>query len=167
VTSVPTALYRLFGDGDALLYIGIARIFGRRWHQHAQSRSWWPEVRRQTVDWHPSRELAAAAEVQATGNERPKYNIQHASKSIAGSTPAQPAAARIRMTAGELRALPVTLDLTEVAKIIGPGRSKAHELVRADGLPCPVLRLGNRYRVTKAAFIKALDVEVLAESSAA
>jgi hypothetical protein len=75
---VPTALYRLFGDEDVLLYIGIAEIFGRRWHQHAQSQPWWGEVRRQAIDWHATREEAEAAETAAIKAEKPKYNIIHA-----------------------------------------------------------------------------------------
>lgn len=74
---VPTALYRLFGDDDVLLYIGISDTFGRRWNQHAQSQSWWPEVRRQAVDWHPTRDDAEAAEEAAIKAEKPRYNIMH------------------------------------------------------------------------------------------
>jgi excisionase family DNA binding protein len=75
--STPTALYRLFGDDDALLYIGVAKTFGVRWHQHEQSQPWWPEVRRQTIDWHPDREDAEDAERAAIKAERPKYNVVH------------------------------------------------------------------------------------------
>lgn len=75
--STPTALYRLFGDGDLLLYIGIAKTFGVRWHQHEQAKEWWPEVRRQTIEWHASREAAEDAERAAIKAERPKYNKQH------------------------------------------------------------------------------------------
>ena len=36
----PTALYRLFGDADLLLYIGISDDFGRRWKEHAKTQPW-------------------------------------------------------------------------------------------------------------------------------
>lgn len=75
--AVPTALYRLFGDGDLLLYIGISDTFGRRWNQHAQSQSWWPEVRRQSVDWYQSRPEAETAEEAAIKAEGPRHNIMH------------------------------------------------------------------------------------------
>lgn len=75
--STPTALYRLFGEDDALLYVGVAKTFGPRWHQHAHSQPWWHEVRRQSVDWYPSREEAETAERAAIKAERPKYNKQH------------------------------------------------------------------------------------------
>lgn len=75
--AVPTALYRLFGENDALLYIGISDTFGRRWHEHAHSQPWWPEVRRQSIDWHPSREDAEREEALAVKAERPRFNKQH------------------------------------------------------------------------------------------
>lgn len=73
--AVPTALYRLFGDDEALLYIGIAANFGDRWQRHGRQQPWWPEVRRQTVEWHPDRDSAEDAEAQAIRNERPRYNV--------------------------------------------------------------------------------------------
>lgn len=75
-----TALYRMFAADDTLLYIGIAYSFGGRWAREAATAPWYPEVQRQTVDWHPARELAAAAEVAAIKAERPKYNVMHAVK---------------------------------------------------------------------------------------
>jgi hypothetical protein len=75
--SISTALYRLFGADGELLYIGISDAFGRRWRDHAMSKPWWPDVRRQAIDWHPSREDAEAAEKAAIKAERPKYNVAH------------------------------------------------------------------------------------------
>lgn len=71
------ALYRVFGPDDALLYVGISNNFGTRWQQHAGKQEWWPEVRRQTVDWYDTRIEAAAAEVDAIKTERPQYNRAH------------------------------------------------------------------------------------------
>jgi predicted GIY-YIG superfamily endonuclease len=76
--SEQTALYRLFAAGDVLLYIGIAKRFGRRWEQHARSQPWWPEVVRQTVDWYPDREAAEDAEKAAIKAENPRHNVMHA-----------------------------------------------------------------------------------------
>ena len=76
-TPVKTALYRLFGDEDILLYIGITDKFGTRWQQHARLQPWWPEVRRQTVEWHPDRDAAEDAEEEAIRTERPRYNVTH------------------------------------------------------------------------------------------
>jgi hypothetical protein len=82
VTDTPrrTALYRMFDAEDVLLYVGIAYSFGSRWAREAATATWYPEVQRQTVDWHPSRELAAAAEVAAIKAENPKHNVMHARK---------------------------------------------------------------------------------------
>jgi len=70
-----TALYRIWGDTDLLLYIGISDDFGRRWKQHAKAQPWWGEMRRLTVDeWFDRREDAETAEALAVKAERPKYN---------------------------------------------------------------------------------------------
>jgi predicted GIY-YIG superfamily endonuclease len=83
---VPTALYRLFGDGDSRVYIGIAKNFGKRWQEHARSQPWWPEVRRQTIDWYPDRDTAEAAEEAAIKAEHPKYNLMH-NRGVAAKSP--------------------------------------------------------------------------------
>ena len=75
-----TALYRLFAADDTLLYVGISRSFGVRWEQHAAIQPWWPEVHRQTVEWFPSREDAAEAEIAAIQAEHPRFNVVHAVK---------------------------------------------------------------------------------------
>jgi len=72
-----TAVYRLFDDEGALLYVGIADHIGRRWDQHAVAQPWWPQVQRQTVTWFPSRGDAADAEIQAIRSEHPVHNVRH------------------------------------------------------------------------------------------
>jgi hypothetical protein len=74
-----TALYRVFGVADFLLYIGISNDFGRRWKEHAKEQPWWDQKRRLTVDeWFPFRSEAEAAEKAAIKAEHPKYNKMHA-----------------------------------------------------------------------------------------
>lgn len=73
-----TALYRIWGDADLLLYIGVSKDFGNRWKQHAKQQPWWDEMKRLTADeWFDSREEAEAAERKAIKAERPKYNVTH------------------------------------------------------------------------------------------
>jgi len=73
-----TALYRVWGDADLLLYIGVSNDFGRRWREHAERQPWWGEMRRLTVDeWFDSRPEAEEAEEAAIKAECPKYNIVH------------------------------------------------------------------------------------------
>ncbi len=72
------ALYRIFGEADLLLYIGISKDFGRRWKEHAKKQPWWPEMRRLSVDeWFDLRSGAEAAETDAIKAEKPKYNKKH------------------------------------------------------------------------------------------
>lgn len=71
---VPTALYRLRNKGGDLLYVGISEDPYRRWTEHAGDKPWWPQVVRLELDWHASRDEAAAAETEAIGTERPTFN---------------------------------------------------------------------------------------------
>lgn len=74
-----TALYRIWGDADVLLYIGISKRFGARWKEHARDQPWWDEMRRISADeWHDSREEAKAAETAAIKAEQPRFNIAEA-----------------------------------------------------------------------------------------
>lgn len=73
-----TALYRIWGDEDLLLYIGISKDFGDRWKKHAKTQPWWDEMRRLTADeWFESRPEAENAEAAAIRVERPRYNVTH------------------------------------------------------------------------------------------
>jgi hypothetical protein len=70
----PTALYRLFSP-DMLLYVGISDNPIARFKQHAKKQAWWPEVTRKTIQWYPSRDDAAEAELAAIRDELPKFNV--------------------------------------------------------------------------------------------
>jgi hypothetical protein len=60
------------------------------------------------------------------------------------------------LSATELRALPTAVDIVTAGRAFGLGRTKSHQLARAGEFPVPVLRLGNSYRVTRAALLQAL-----------
>ena len=60
------------------------------------------------------------------------------------------------LSPAELRNLPSVIDLVTAGRAFGLGRTKSHELARAGQFPVPVLRLGNSYRVTRAALPRAL-----------
>lgn len=76
--SIRTALYRLYDDTDALLYVGIAEDPRERWSQHAADKSWWPEVTRRDVEWIANRADAERTEREAIMSEKPRYNRTHA-----------------------------------------------------------------------------------------
>lgn len=78
--SAPTALYRLFAASGDLLYVGISSEPERRWKQHAEDKSWWPEVHEKTVEWHQDRLAAEGAESTAIRSERPSRNIRKPGK---------------------------------------------------------------------------------------
>lgn len=70
-----TALYRLFGAENVLLYVGITTNPASRWREHANIKTWWPLVARREVEWHDNRADALAAEAAAICDENPMYNI--------------------------------------------------------------------------------------------
>lgn len=73
-----TALYRIWGESDLLLYIGVSNDFGTRWKQHAKHQPWWDEMRRLTADeLFDDRDDAEDAEKAAIKAEKPKYNKRH------------------------------------------------------------------------------------------
>jgi hypothetical protein len=69
------------------------------------------------------------------------------------------------MTMDELLALPVSVDLVTAGRAFGLGRTKAFELAQAGEFPCPVLRVGKKYRVPRSGIFKALglDIDLLRE----
>lgn len=69
-----TTLYRLYDGNDHLLYVGTSVDPQNRWEQHAREKLWWSSVSRATVDWHPDRTSAMAAERAAIKAENPLHN---------------------------------------------------------------------------------------------
>jgi len=72
-----TALYRLYGAGNDLIYVGITTNPAARFAQHAKTQPWWPEVVRREVEWYGSRMNALAAEEAAIKRHSPAANRQH------------------------------------------------------------------------------------------
>jgi hypothetical protein len=71
-------LYRMYGRGNRLLYVGVSFNAGTRATQHATDKAWWSEVSTITVEhltgtW----EDALALEKRTIWAEKPLYNKQH------------------------------------------------------------------------------------------
>jgi hypothetical protein len=62
------------------------------------------------------------------------------------------------MTAEELLALPVVVNLETANRALGIGRSTGYALARAGEYPVKVLRVGNAYRVPTAELLKLLGL---------
>ena len=58
----------------------------------------------------------------------------------------------------EIRAWPVTVDVRTAGRAWGLGRDQSYRLARDGRFPVPVLRLGRRLRVTRAAVLDALGI---------
>lgn len=73
-----TALYRHFAGDGTLLYVGISLNHFARLAQHRAGSSWYDEISRVEIEWHPDRESALEAEKAAIQTERPVHNVIHA-----------------------------------------------------------------------------------------
>ncbi|WP_438489538.1 GntR family transcriptional regulator [Streptomyces sp. S186] len=69
-----TALYRLYDEASALLYVGIAQDPAARLRQHRLDQAWGSEIASNEVKWFDTRPLAAAAESFAIRTEQPRHN---------------------------------------------------------------------------------------------
>ncbi|MER5227340.1 hypothetical protein ABT032_44710 [Streptomyces flaveus] len=58
----------------------------------------------------------------------------------------------------ELLSLPVTVDVETAGRAFGLGRTVAYRLARDGEFPVPVMRVGNKYRVSSAELWRALRV---------
>lgn len=77
LNSRPHALYRFYGAGGTLLYIGITADLPTRLHDHRDDKPWWLGVTNVTVEHYSSRDAVLEAERRAIIAERPLYNSQH------------------------------------------------------------------------------------------
>lgn len=67
-------VYRLFGEADRLLYVGVGSVPSDRVACHRRLKSWWPEVTRCNVEWFADYKDACVAEDAAIKTEFPRYN---------------------------------------------------------------------------------------------
>ncbi|MFG2000988.1 DNA-binding protein [Spirillospora sp. NPDC048911] len=65
------------------------------------------------------------------------------------------------MTFPELFQLPTVVDLATAGRAVGVSLNTAYKLVHNEAFPCPVMRLGWRYKVSTIALMKALSIESL------
>lgn len=67
------AVYRLYDEAGALLYIGSAYDPTERCKAHRE-KPWWPQVARRTEEWFGHRNAAFTAESAAIRKEAPMFN---------------------------------------------------------------------------------------------
>ena len=80
-----TALYRIWGIDDQLLYVGISKSALSRLGQHLTEKSWAADIVNVTIETYSTRELAAAAEIAAIKAEKPLHNVVHNGKDRANN----------------------------------------------------------------------------------
>lgn len=81
----PHALYRFYGAGGTLLYIGITNSIPTRLKKHNADKPWWTGVAQVRIEHYPNRTAVLEAERRAIIAEKPLYNVQH---NQAGAWPA-------------------------------------------------------------------------------
>jgi hypothetical protein len=70
----PAALYRFYGAGRTVLYIGVSLNLIERLQAHDNTKFTWTQVVRIELTWYDSREEALAAEAAAIADEDPPWN---------------------------------------------------------------------------------------------
>jgi predicted GIY-YIG superfamily endonuclease len=68
-------LYRFYDSGDSLLYIGITIDPSRRFVEHKQTKPWWANIARITLEHYDDHATLVAAERIAIAIQKPRYNI--------------------------------------------------------------------------------------------
>lgn len=102
------AVYRLFGEDGALLYIGSSYAPEARDGAHRQHASWGKLVARRTDEWHDSRGAAYDAESRAITAEEPVHNTagtpQDTGRSARGRVQREASTARWNVAIGAIQA---------------------------------------------------------------
>lgn len=71
-----TWLYKMLGDNDQPLYIGVTDKVSTRMSAHASGQAWWPEVRRIVCRPFADRQTAEIHEWHAIDAEQPVHNFR-------------------------------------------------------------------------------------------
>ena len=74
-------VYRAFAADGALLYVGSTVRLGCRMRNHHRTARWWFAAKRFTFVEYATEAEARAAEVEAIGQEFPRWNVHHRSTS--------------------------------------------------------------------------------------
>lgn len=74
---MPYSLYRLYGEEETLLYVGMSMNLPARLTNHRVQKEWWTAVHHIGVEHFDSRRKVLDAEREAIQSEHPLWNIQH------------------------------------------------------------------------------------------
>lgn len=73
-------LYRLFGESNDLLYIGITNNIFSRIYTHSRDKDWFSDIRNINIEHFNNRKELKSAEILAIKNESPPYNKDHSNE---------------------------------------------------------------------------------------
>jgi len=112
------ALYRFYGSGGELLYIGISRQWPDRFKQHGRDKYWFGDIARIEIEYVDSRERALDEEKRAIQSERPLHNVTHNDPDLPRSPELRTVFARHMLRAGQHVALGLTGDRCPVGRVV-------------------------------------------------
>lgn len=73
--TAPTDIYRLYDADDLLLYVGVSLTVAQRLGSHRQTKAWWGDVVRITVEHAATRTEALELEADLIRDLKPLHNI--------------------------------------------------------------------------------------------
>jgi hypothetical protein len=112
---MPTALYRIFGAGGEMLYLGISVNPRKRFTEHRRE-PWWVLARTHTIEWIQDRVEAERKERLAIATENPIWNREHKDPATRMPASAWSASERERLNKIEAAGKAVRAELVEAVR---------------------------------------------------
>lgn len=69
-------VYRVYDQGDCLLYVGSTGNLSARLFVHRRESAWWPAAARMSITHHFDLDAARIAERMAIASESPLFNLR-------------------------------------------------------------------------------------------
>jgi hypothetical protein len=121
-------VYRVFGDGQQLLYIGSSERPRQRWHEHRSRTPWWSQALRYSLTWLPDRDAAYEAEQVAIVSESPVFNQVWQPRAIPAPRPPADPVEEVRRVTDALNAVEQIAD--EEQRVKAKSRIMAEQVAR-------------------------------------
>jgi predicted GIY-YIG superfamily endonuclease len=77
IPELPYVVYRAYGEGDTLLYVGATKVLMRRLSGHRLRASWWPAMRRVVIERYATADEAGDREFAIYEEHRPPGNASY------------------------------------------------------------------------------------------
>ncbi len=129
-TDETTALYKMYGHGGGLLYVGITCDIGSRFTSHRGKKPWWTEVARIDLEQHPTRDAALLAEAEAIRSLKPRWNVVHNQGARCGRPTTNWAWVRMQRDRRVLALVEAGLDGYDIQRGLGTSQANISESLK-------------------------------------